>query len=68
MAKIKHVEQGWCVRIGRPPRNPPYFVLSENRDGPQVFDVRRDALAVLKSLTADVRKVSAVVRVEVRAV
>ena len=40
-----HVEIKWAVRIGKLPKNPPYFALSIDGKGPQLYDFRKDALA-----------------------
>lgn len=40
-----HAEIKWAVRIGKEPKNPPYFALSADFKGPQLYDRRQDALA-----------------------
>jgi len=39
------VKHGYAIRIGREPQDSPYFMLSEDRKGVQIFDKRGEALA-----------------------
>lgn len=50
----KHSEIKWAIRIGKNPQTR-YFALSADYKGPQLYDLRNDALASRGSLGVAVK-------------